>query len=132
MVHGFLYMHMVGVFITLLTYKFRKKPLIVFMLSCVISGILEFTVGYLLLNIKGIRLWDYNTEILNFGNIGGFVCIRSILFFGISGLFLIYLIIPLFKQLASKCSKSSLCLISIIPTVAFILDIVISNVVFIR
>ena len=125
--HGYLYMHMVGVFITLLTYKFRKKPLIIFILSCVISGILEFTVGYLLLNIKGIRLWDYNTEIWNFGNVGGFVCLRSILFFGISGLFLIYLIIPMFKKIANYCSKKIFTIISLIPSILFIIDIIVSN-----
>ena len=116
-----------AVFITILTYKLRKKPVLVFLLSSIISGILEFTVGYLLFNIKGIRLWDYNTEIWNFGNIGGFVCLRSILFFGISGLFLIFIIIPLFKELASKCSKILLSLISIIPAVVFIVDIIISS-----
>ena len=116
-----------GVFITILTYKFRKKPIVVFLLSCIISGILEFTVGYLLFNIKGIRLWDYNTEIWNFGNIGGFICLRSILFFGISGIFLMYLVIPLFKIFASKCSKTAITLISLIPASIFLIDILISN-----
>ncbi len=44
-------------------------------------GLLEFIVGYLLLHISHIRLWDYNTEILNYGNIGGYICLRSVLFF---------------------------------------------------
>ena len=117
-----------GVLITLITYKFRKNPIIVFMLATIISGILEFTVGYLLFNLKGIRLWDYNTEIWNFVNIGGFICLRSVLFFGISGLFLIYIIIPLIKKIASRCSKLVLSLISIIPTVIFITDIIFSSI----
>ncbi len=131
MVHGFQYMHMDGLFITILTYKFRKKPTIVFLLSSIISGILEFTVGYLLFNIKGIRLWDYNTEIWNFGNIGGFICLRSILFFGVSGLFLIYIIIPIFKMIASKTSKPIFSLISIMLAIIFLIDILISNLIMI-
>lgn len=128
MAHGYLSMVLDGVFITLLTYKFRKKPIVVFLQSCIISGILEFTVGYLLFNIKGIRLWDYNTKIWNFGNIGGYICLRSIMFFGISGLFLLYIVIPLLKLFASKCSKNILSLISIIPTIIFIIDILVNNI----
>ena len=120
-------MVLVGVFITILTYKFRKKPIVVFLLSCIISGILEFTVGYLLFNIKGIRLWDYNTEIWNFGNIGGFICLRSILFFGISGIFLMYLVIPIFKKIANQCSKKFLTLVALIPGMLFLFDILVSN-----
>lgn len=127
MAHGYLSMVLDGVFITLLTYKFRKKPIVVFLLSCIISGILEFTVGYLLFNIKGIRLWDYNTEIWNFGNIGGFICLRSILFFGISGLFLIYAIIPMLKKISSKCPRKVLSLISLILGIIFICDIGVSS-----
>ena len=118
-----------GVFITILTYKFRKKPIVVFLLSCIISGILEFTVGYLLFNLKGIRLWDYNEEIWNFGNIGGYICFRSIMFFGLSGLFLIYFVIPIFKNWASRCKKSIFSLIALIPGILFAADIIISNLV---
>ena len=127
MAHGYQFTDMDGVFITLLTYKFRKKPIVVFLLSCIISGLLEFTVGYLLLNIKGIRLWDYNTEIWNFGNIGGFICLRSILFFGVSGLFLIYCIIPILKKVANSISEKALTLVALIPSITFIIDILISS-----
>ena len=70
------------------------------------AGILEYISGlgiYIIGN--GTRYWDYNTEILNFGNIQGFVCLRSVLFFGISGLILIYAIIPLCFFLAKKLNK---------------------------
>ena len=44
----------------------------------------------------GELYWDGASyeEILSFGNIGGYICLRSVLFFGISGLFLVYAIIP--------------------------------------
>ena len=125
--HGYQFTHLDGVFITLITYKFRKKPIIVFVLSCIISGLLEFTIGYLLFNIKGIRLWDYNTEIWNFGNVGGYICLRSIMFFGISGLFLMYIVIPLFKKFASKLSNRALYIITVIPALIFLIDIIVSG-----
>lgn len=58
---------------------------------------------YILAN--GKRCWDYNSEILNFGNIHGFVCLRSVLFFGLSGLFLIYAILPLLFYITKKFNK---------------------------
>ena len=78
-----------SIFIYLLSYKKRKNPLKVFLISTIICGILEYIAGLGMYIIgDGFRCWDYNTEILNFGNIQGFVCLRSVLFFGLSALFL--------------------------------------------
>ena len=83
-----------AVFIILLCMKFRKNPWLVFLLSVLVSGVVEFVAGWLVYTIgNGMRYWDYNTEILNFGNIGGFVCLRSVFFFGVSALFLIYMVV---------------------------------------
>lgn len=95
-----------SIMIYILTFKHRKKPLKVFLISLISSGILEYISGlgmYILAD--GKRCWDYNKEILNFGNIHGFVCLRSVLFFALSGLFLIYVIIPLLFYIAKKANK---------------------------
>ncbi len=89
-----------------LTYNYRKNPLKVFLISFISTGILEFISGLLVYIVgDGLRYWDYNTEILNFGNIFGFVCLRSVLFFGLSSLLLIYLIIPIIFYIAKKSNK---------------------------
>ena len=98
-----------------LTYKRRKNPLKVFLISFFSCGILEYFSGlgmYLLRD--GLRCWDYNNEILNFGNIGGFVCLRSATFFALSGLFLIYVIIPFIFYLAKNTNKKAFLTISFI------------------
>ncbi len=115
-----------GIFILNFANRFRKNTIQVFLLSGIISGILEFLTGYVLYNFLNMRLWDYNTEIWNFGNIGGYICLRSILFFAFSGIFLIYFIYPLIQEFASMCDKKRFKLISIIPAIIFILDIIIS------
>ena len=95
-----------AVLIILLCMKFRKTPWLVFFSSVLVSGVVEFVAGWLVYTIgNGTRYWDYNTEILNFGNIGGFVCLRSVLFFGVSALFLIYMVVPFFVYLAKRMSK---------------------------
>ena len=54
-----------------MTFKFRKNPLLVFLFATIASGVLELVTGWVLLKFFGVRLWDYNTEILNWGNING-------------------------------------------------------------
>ena len=104
-----------SIMIYILTYKFRKSPLRVFLLSFFSTGILEYVSGYFMYILRdGRRCWDYNNEILNFGNINGFVCLRSVLFFAISGLFLIYVVIPFCFYLASRVSRRKLFVISVL------------------
>jgi len=101
-----------SVLILLLTYKYRKKPLKIFLFSILISGLVEFIGGWMLYTFgNGFRCWDYNSEILNFGNIGGFVCLRSVLFFGISSLLLMYGIVPFCFYLAKKIDKRTFLII---------------------
>ena len=89
-------------------WKIRRWPWVVFMLSILVTGVLEFVAGWLVYTIgNGTRYWDYNTEIWNFGNIGGFVCLRSVLVFGASALMLMYLIVPWFIVLARNISKKT-------------------------
>ena len=114
-----------GLLITLITYRLKNKPLLVFIVNCIVTGILEYITGYILFEFYGIRLWDYNTEIWNFGNINGYICMRSVLFFGISSLFLIYGIIPILKKLANKISEKKLSIISITLGTLFLLDMII-------
>lgn len=109
--------------ITLLTYKRRKKPLQVFLISVISTGILEFLSGYILYGKLGwVKCWDYNTEILSFGNIGGYVCIRSVTVFGLCGLFLIYGIIPFLMKLVKKINIKILLPISIFLFSIFMID----------
>ena len=87
-------------------FKLRKYPWAVFLLSILICGVLEFVAGWLVYTIgNGTRYWDYNSEIWNFGNIEGFVCLRSVLMFGFSALILMYLVVPFFAWLSQKMSK---------------------------
>lgn len=107
----------------LFTYKHRKKPLKVFLMSLITCGVLEYIAGLGMYIIgDGFRCWDYNTEILNFGNIGGFVCLRSILFFGLASLLLMYVIVPFCFWIAKKLDKKTFLIISITLCSIFLVD----------
>ena len=94
-----------AVSIVLATERLKKNPFLVFLTAAAVSGIIEFATGYLLLHSLEIRLWDYNVEIWNWCNVGGYVCLRSILFFGISALFLQYIVQPVLLELCRKSEK---------------------------
>ena len=100
--------------IMFLTRKVKKRPILVFLIAFISTGILEYISGYAIYKLfDGLRFWDYNKEILNFGNIGGFVCLRSVTFFGISGLFLIYFMVPFCMWLSQKLNKKTFLIICI-------------------
>lgn len=106
-----------------LTYKKRKNPLKVFLISFFACGILEYISGlgmYLIGN--GMRCWDYNQEILNFGNIHGFVCLRSAGFFAFSSLLLIYIIVPVCFTFARKMNKKLFLTISFTLCTIILID----------
>ncbi len=88
--------------LTFTVWFLRKHPLAVFLVSSGLCGVIEYITGYVILNNAGHRSWDYNVEILSWGNLNGFVCARSVLIFGIGGLSLVYLIIPLVKNFYAK------------------------------
>lgn len=96
-----------------LTKNKKKNPLQVFFIAFISTGILEYISGFGLLKFAHMRCWDYNTEILNFGNIDGFVCLRSVTFFGLSALLLVYLITPACIYLSKKVNKKLFLTISI-------------------
>ena len=115
-----------GLIILGLTFKFRKKPLMVFLFATIASGILELVTGWVCLTFFHVRLWDYNEEILNWGNINGFVCARSVLFFGIAGVFLQFVVVPVFEKLEKKMPKKAWLILCYVPAAIFVLDIVVS------
>lgn len=112
-----------SIMILLFIYKLKKEPIKVFLLTMLYTGILEFFTGLTIYKLgNGLRLWDYNTEILNFGNIGGFVCLRSVLIFGLGGIFLIYYLVPILICLSKKINKKVFLIISISLCSIFLID----------
>lgn len=111
-----------AIMICILSYKFRKNPFLVFLIAFVSTGILEYFSCLVIYEWFGLRFWDYNTEILNFGNINGYVCLRSVSFFGLSALLLMYLIVPFCIWLSKSIDKKKFLIISISIFSIFLFD----------
>lgn len=111
--------------IVLTTTRLRKKPWLVFPVSAAVCGALEFGTGWVLLYAFHTRLWDYNTEIWNWGNVDGLICLRSVLFFGVSALFLQYVIVPVLDKISRRCDTVPRCLTALLPGTLFLLDMLV-------
>ena len=88
----------------------------VVLLCGLISGVFEFLVGWALYHFfGGLRLWDYNTERWNWGNIGGYVCLRSILVFASAAPAMIYTLVPLIGRFAHTLRDPAYTMITAVP-----------------
>ena len=100
--------------IILATYKIRQKPWLVLLISMAVTGLVEYIGGWFVFTFfDGARYWDYNTEILNWGNIDGFVCFRSFICFGLSALLLMYVVLPRCIYLAKTMTRRAFMILSI-------------------
>ena len=89
-------------------YKFKKYPWVVFLMSVLVTGVLELVGGWLVYTIgNGTRYWNYDHGLWAWGSINGFVCPLSVTFFGIGALALIYIIMPVLNYLASRMSRQA-------------------------
>lgn len=112
-----------AVFIALTTEKLRSRPWLVLLVSGIVCGVLEYATGFVLDHAFHSRPWNYDVEIWNWGNLGGYVCARSVLFFAVSGLFLQYVIRPLLERYAGRVKPRTLAFTSLLPAALCVMDI---------
>ena len=114
-----------GVLIYLLFNRLRKYPWAIFLLTMLLTGVLEYLTGFVLWELFHQHWWDYTTHPLN---IHGYTCLDAVLSFAIAGLLLIYLIAPrFFKALDRLRPKTRHILFGCLAAV-FFTDVVLSNV----
>ena len=124
--HGILYgpwlpIYGTGSLLIMLFSKYKKKPLLIFILSFFITGLLEYICGFILLTFFKMRLWDYTGYFLD---IGGHVCLLSAFCFGLGGLLITYLIYPFIEKLYNKINKNLIKIILTIVSSIFLIDII--------
>ena len=88
-----------GVAILVLLKKFRDKPIVLFFMTMLLCGVIEYVGGWYLETIKGMKYWDYSTY---FFNIQGRVCLECSLVFGLGGCGFMYILAPICDNLLNK------------------------------
>jgi uncharacterized membrane protein len=106
-----------------LTYRFRKYPWAVLLISFLVTGLVELIGGWLVYTIgNGTRYWDYNNQPWNFGNIGGFVCLLSVSVFTVLSGALMYAVLPFCIFLSRRMSKKAFMTLAITLFTLIMLD----------
>ncbi|MBE5863279.1 MAG: hypothetical protein E7295_10570 [Lachnospiraceae bacterium] len=123
---GIFLLTVLGAFaLILLVYKRKFHPAVLFFVSVIGSGVIEYATGWVLYNLMGgVRLWDYNVEIWNWGNIDGYVCARSVLIFGVFGMVYGAWIIPRLMEWIKKVKARPSVIFSAILAVLVFADII--------
>jgi uncharacterized membrane protein len=98
--------------------RFRKNPLLVFLLSALACSVLEYLTSYFLELRWGIRWWDYSEHFLN---LNGRVCLLGATVFGLGGALLVCRLLPLYDRMYDKIPgkwKVVLCLVFLLIFIA--------------
>lgn len=108
-----------GLLMFLLLHKLKKRPFLVFTLSLVICSVLEYLMSWFLEALWGVRWWDYSGY---FMNISGRICLLSSIMFGVGGVAILYLLVPLLDKLYLKIPAKARKIICILLLLLFVLD----------
>lgn len=112
-----------GALILILLQKVRDKPMVTFLLTMLIAGIVEFSTSFYLEVTKGMRWWDYSGYFLN---LDGRICLEGLIVFGLGGLAAVYFIAPMLDNLYTKIPKKTKTVVCIVLILAFSFDAVYS------
>lgn len=107
------------VFLILLLHRLRRRPVIVFVLSCLLCTTLEYFSGAWLMWKWGIRWWDYSGHLCN---INGHICLTSTVGFGLGGMLLICVIQPVFNKFYHRMTIAVRVTLCVVFTLVFIAD----------
>lgn len=97
----------------------KINPILVFLGIIVITTCLEFIVGFGMLKIFQIRLWDYSSYWMNYQ---GIISFNTSIRFGIGGMFLLYALVPLVNKIVNRISLEKLKVIRFIVLAVMIID----------
>ena len=109
--------------ITLLLSRYTNDWLVLFFMSVITCGILEYVTSYIMEKLFHARWWDYSKRKYN---INGRICLETLVPFGLLGLLIMYVTNPFILNNLAKVSEQTLNIIAIVTSVIFAIDLGIS------
>ena len=107
---------------TILIYNpFKDRPLIIFLLGIVLCDIVEYITSYIMEKLFSARWWDYTYEFLN---IGGRICLKHTLYWGIISVTFVRVLHPAVENLYAKINGEYLIYILVAVLAIFTLDVI--------
>lgn len=101
----------------------KKNPVMLFLVCCLITGVVEYVIGYIGIHFLKMRLWDYRGLFLN---LNGIICFRSIVSFAVMGLIFHYILEPEAERAVGKLNAGNVYKICLVLLCLFVADCIIS------
>ena len=112
-----------AILITLLLQKYIDDPIALFVMGVVICSILEYLTSYFMEKRFHARWWDYSKYPFN---INGRICLRTMIPFGLLGMFIMYVSTPFLLNLLRGTPEIILNIATIVLVTIYIVDNIVS------
>lgn len=117
-----------AILITFLLYRYERDPIVLFFMTVLVCGTLEYFTSWTMEKLFKARWWDYSKRKFN---LDGRVCLGTLVPFGIFGMILTYITNPFLIDCLNKANPAILNIISVILFIIFITDNIISTIIII-
>lgn len=106
----------------------KDRPVRCFFLSALIGASVELFTGWLLHTLFRLRYWDYSGQFLN---IGGYVCLYSVLGFALAGTFFVCIAAPFllkyWQRLSLRTRKNAIGILLLLAAVDVAASLIFPN-----
>ncbi|MDR2457616.1 MAG: DUF975 family protein [Clostridiales Family XIII bacterium] len=113
-----------GMLVIILLSRFKIHPVVVFLLTMLLCGIVEYASATYLYDVKHMMYWNYHGYFLN---IQGRVCLEGLIAFGMLGTLSVYFVGPFANELLNKIPHKIKIAVASVLSIAFISDIIYSQ-----
>lgn len=101
----------------------KKYPALLFLLCAVVSGVVEYVIGFASIYFFDMRLWDYRGLLWN---IHGIICFRSVISFAIMGIVFHYVLEPKAEHLVKRINSKTIYRVCLGIFLVFVVDCILS------
>ena len=115
-----------GILILTMLKRFKNNPLLMFVTTSLLCGIIEYVTSWYLEIFFHLKYWDYHKYMFN---INGRICIEGLILFGLGGCLFTYKIAPFLIKIFDKLSEKTKIVLCIVLVVLFQADLVYTNAV---
>lgn len=112
-----------AIFITILLKRYISDWIVLFFMSMITCGVLEYLTSYVMEKLFHARWWDYSKRKYN---INGRICLETLVPFGLLGLTIMYITNPIILNGLKNIPDNILNVIAIVLFVIFTIDGIVS------
>ena len=118
-----------AVFMIILLDKYVDDPLTLFIMSVLLFSSIEYLTSFFLEKLFNARWWDYTKYKFN---INGRICLETMVPFGLTGLFAMYILNPAIIRCLEATPDIIVTIISIILLIIIIIDMILTTTIMIN